>query len=73
MLPILTCKRCKVIVPLVVFAYWPRCLFWKVPLYCCVGHRTIDAVRVYRQGFPWLRATMGSDKVLGCHSDYQSY
>jgi len=73
MLSILACKRSKVIVPLAVFAYWPRCLFWKVPLYCCVGYWTIDAVRVHRQGFPRLRVAMRSDKVLGCHSDHQSY
>ena len=73
MLSILPRKRSKVIVPLAVFAYWPGCLFWKVPLYCCVGYWTIDAVRVYRQGIPRLRVAMGSDKVLGCHCDHQSY
>jgi len=73
MLSVLACKRSKVIVPIAIFAYWPGCILWKVPLHCCVGYRTIDAVRVYRQGFSWLRVTMGSDEVLGCHSDHQSH
>jgi len=73
MLSILACKRSKFIVPLAVFAYWPRCIFRKVPLYCCVGYRTIDAVRVYRQGLPRLRVAVGADKVLGCHRNHQSY
>ena len=52
---------------------WTRCLFWKVPLYCCVGYWPIDAVRLYRQGFPRLRVAVRSDKVLRSHSDHQSY
>ena len=73
MLSILACKRSKVIVPPAVFAHRSRCLFRKVPLYCCVGYWSIDAVRVHRQGFSRLRVAVGSDKVLGCHSDHQSY
>lgn len=73
MLSILSCKRSEVIVPIAIFAYWPGGLFWEVPLYCCVGYWTIDAVRIHRQGVPRLRVAMRSDKVLGCHSDHQSY
>ena len=73
MFSVLACKRSKVIVPLAVFAYWPRCILWEVPLYCCLGYRTIDAVCLYRQGFPRLRVAVRSDKVLRSHSDHQSY